>query len=183
MNAAWAHFEDTVFMLLFSVLGSVNMGAKEAVRNELDFKPVCAILKSTAIIDPRLPARDHILQLVAWTERPLREDRNRFVHDPIYFGGSDVGYEQYHFVTRKKKPQSFKPERVTTLSYRSLTKPIIDRFTEAVRKAEHYAGWINHHLSDEPEDFRALPEVEAVAEELRAAIASYIALTKSAGAK
>lgn len=181
MNAAWAHYEDTSFMLLFSVLGDITLDARDAMRNELDFKVACAIMKSTALINQLLPAREHILRLIAWTERPLREDRNRFVHDPIYWGSAR--YEQYRYVTRKKKPQSHKPEIISVVSARSITKPVLESFTAAVRKAEHYAGWINHHLSAEPEDFKPLSEVEEAADELRTAIDSYMALTKSEGSR
>ncbi|SDA90432.1 hypothetical protein [Mesorhizobium qingshengii] len=177
MNAAWGHYEDALFMLLFTVLDIRNGTAEHAIRNEIDLKTAAAILKSAAVIDEKLKVRDHVLQLVKWTDRPMREDRNRFVHDPIYGGGP--GFEQFQYVTRTKRPQSFKPLKVSVISARPITKELLRSFTNAIRKAESFSGAIQHHLSEEPDDFLPLTVVEERQEELAKAIASYMDLTKS----
>ena len=177
MNAAWGHYEDAVFMLLFTVLDIQHGTAEHAIRNEIDLKTATGILKSAAVIDEKLIVRDQILQLVKWTDRPMREDRNRFVHDPIYSGGP--GFEQLQYVTRTKRPQSFKPPRASVISARPITKDLLRSFTNAIRKAEAFSAAIQHHLSDEPEDFLPMTVVEGRQDDLAKAIASYIDITKS----
>lgn len=174
--ARWGHYEDAVFSLMNVVLKIESSHAREALRNELDLKTATAIIRSAALIDTEFVGRNHILQLMKWTDRPLREDRNRFVHDQIYADGD--GFEQYQHITRLKKPQAFKEPKTTVISPRPLAKEALQEFTFAIGRAEGMIGIILHVLStDKP--LEGVVYMAAAEEGLARAIASYTGITTS----
>lgn len=182
MNAAWGHYEDAVFTLLAeSVAGGPHVTLFHALRSELDMNRATAILKSLALLDSALPAREHILQLVAWTDRPLREHRNRLVHDPLYSSiiTGRPGLERHYYRTRMKKEKAFAKPKATPLESHIVTRDIIKAFSRSIRGCEAYCGRILHYVWDEPTEPCPLSEVETARDEAARHIASYMELTRS----
>lgn len=185
MNVRWGHYEDGFFILLSQVLGGLPHHAEYALRGELDMKRAASVMKNAALINEQLPARDHVLKLVALTDRPLREHRNRFVHDPIYSGSGREGhrFERHYYRVEVKKPQSRQKPEITVISAFHVTPDLLAAFTECIYACETYLGKILHHIWDEPEEPCPIKEVEVAAVAAEAAIASYMALTKSLASK
>lgn len=181
MNVRWGHYEDGFFFLLSEVLGGLPHHAQYALRSELDMKRAASVMKSAALIEETLPARDHILSLVAMTDRPLREHRNRFVHDPIYSGVGRDGhrFERHYYRVEVKKPQSFQKPKISVISAFHVTDELVNAFTASIMACEAYCGKILHHIWDEPEEPCPIEEVDVARANAEAAIASYMALTKS----
>lgn len=181
MNAAWGHFEDSMFLLLFDVIGLKEPHAMAAIRNEIDLKTATAIMRSAALLNETFELRDEVLRITKTCDRPLREHRNRFVHDAIYVGAS-LGFEMHQYVTRSTRPQSFQKPKVSAFTTRRVTRQLLQDFTHAIRRTDGFIGVILHHLDEEEDDYTK-PFIDAGWEGAERAIASYIAATKTLGAK
>lgn len=179
---AWGHYEDLLFFTFDAVLGGLEYHAQAALRNHLDIKKATEIMKSAALIRSDMPAKEHILQLVAWTDRPLREDRNRFIHDPLYSDGPDQ-LIRLRYITTVKKPKAFYKEKVTTITSKAITRELLQKFRSLIEHTETYAAKIRNHIRDYEDEPCPLSEVDAARDAVAALIAEYTALTKSLDTK
>ncbi|NLS02849.1 hypothetical protein HGP14_05615 [Rhizobium sp. P32RR-XVIII] len=180
MCTAWAHLEEACFSILFFIMGTEDT-AYQLIRNELDFRRAIQVCKGHAVANHWHDHCDHIPVLVDMIDGDIRVNRNRYVHDPIYYYGSE-SFERHTYKTRFKKVPFNKLE-ILLGDYAPISSDEIYALSRAIRALENYAGSIIQFYDwlEGEEDYLWGKSMASAQLSAYFAISEYTQLTKSRG--